>query len=105
MNGHITPAAEARNLLIDERERQIKVEGYNHAHDDAHRDGQLAEAAACYALVGAGRDEENVVARHWPTNWDTDHFKVGDGRKRCLTKAGALILAELERLIREERKS
>ncbi|MGC4393751.1 hypothetical protein [Agrobacterium sp. M50-1] len=38
--------------VIAERKRQIDVEGWSSEHDDAHEKGELAGAAACYALAG-----------------------------------------------------
>lgn len=32
-----------------ERQRQIEVEGWTAEHDNAHPNGELAKAAACYA--------------------------------------------------------
>lgn len=78
-----------------ERRRQIEVEGWTPEHDDEHKDGQLALAAACYALNAAGCGCE--VARNWP--WRGVWWKPSTPR-RDLVKAAALILAEIERLDR-----
>jgi hypothetical protein len=86
-----------------ERRRQIEVEGWGHDHDDAlHDNGALARAAACYAL-GRSISIKGSVARRipdfelWP--WDWKWWKPKD-RRRDLVRAGALILAEIERLDR-----
>lgn len=85
-----------------ERRRQIEVEGWTPEHDDEHREGELAQAAAVYALGAAYRAQgfraTNVLRMvTWP--WDNAWFKLKDQR-RDLVKAGALILAEIERLDR-----
>ncbi|MDG3063266.1 hypothetical protein ACFQ4M_15880 [Thauera mechernichensis] len=84
----------ARDVLA-ERRRQIEVEGWTPEHDDEHGAGEMAAAAACYALNAAGCGCE--VARNWP--WDGSWWKPSTAR-RDLVKAAALILAEIERLDR-----
>lgn len=81
-----TPNA-ARDVLA-ERERQKAVEGWTPAHDDGHTDNELSRAAACYAIGNAAL---------WP--WSMRWWKPTD-RRRDLVKAGALVLAEIERLDR-----
>ncbi|WP_199770999.1 hypothetical protein [Achromobacter sp. AONIH1] len=94
-----TPAA--RDVLA-ERQRQISAEGWAPDHDDAHTLGEIAGAAGCYAIHaseiqnGALRYPANPYA-FWP--WDRDWWKPTTPR-RDLVKAGALILAEIERLDR-----
>lgn len=89
------PAAEdaltdaARDVLA-ERQRQISAEGFTPQLDDEYSDGQLARAAVCYVLPKAPPE-----GWPWPAAW----WKPGD-RRRDLVKAGALILAEIERLDR-----
>lgn len=102
--------------IAAERRRQSDVEGYDRAHDDEHKDGSLAAAAACFALpspeVGSratmeypGRGECDVQVIHegipllWPASWHPRYWKPKD-RRRNLVRAGALILAEIERLDR-----
>ena len=82
-------------LIAAERQRQIEAEGWTPEHDDEHGAGEMAAAAACYALNAAGCGCE--VARNWP--WDGSWWKPTTSR-RDLVKAGALILAEIERLDR-----
>jgi hypothetical protein len=88
--------AAARDVLA-ERRRQVEQEGWTPAHDDAHSTGDMALAAACYAAA----DNENYPPAEppdlWP--WDANWWKPTDER-RNLVKAGALILAEIERLDR-----
>ncbi|EPO7644428.1 hypothetical protein ACUHM9_004980 [Pseudomonas aeruginosa] len=86
-----------------ERRRQITAEGWTPEHDDEHADGQMAQAAGCYALHagGIGTDwpdgRQNGAALFWP--WDRDSWKPTTPR-RDLVKACALALAEIERLDR-----
>ena len=82
--------------VIAERRRQIEVEGWAPDHDDRHGAHELAEAAACYCLSSAGKPFDYFETM-WP--WERWWFKVSDPR-RDLVKAGALVLAEIERLDR-----
>jgi hypothetical protein len=59
---------------------------------------QLAVAAACYALSAAGCRTE-ALWQIWPRSWSISWLKPTNPR-RDLVKAGALILAEIERLDR-----
>lgn len=89
----------AASDVLAERRRQINSEGWTPSHDDAHGDGSLAKAAACYAFGQpwvSGRQEAVTI---WP--WAPGWWKPKDQR-RNLVKAGALILAEIERLDRAE---
>lgn len=90
------PATSAAALdVLAERRRQIEKEGWTPEGDDRHRSGEMAQAAACYAIKSAGL---SAPAKFWP--WSVHWFKGSDPR-RCLVKAGALILAEIERLDRK----
>ncbi|MFU6964099.1 hypothetical protein ACM756_01060 [Pseudomonas aeruginosa] len=84
-----------------ERRRQIEAEGWTPEHDDAHSHGQMARAAACYALAGSSAPNDGtaalLVSLAWP--WDKDWWKPTTPR-RDLVKACALALAEIERLDR-----
>ena len=93
----IASTAAAHDVLV-ERRRQIESEGWTPEHDDEHSKGQLAAAAACYALSSIGiKGNEDVQIRFWP--WDDGWWRPSH-RRRDLVKAGALILAEIERLDR-----
>lgn len=98
----IVPAEAARTQaardVLSERTRQIDAEGWSRAHDDAHSRGELALAAACYALSAVGvRGDDPASLRFWP--FDDSWWRPGTPR-RDLVKAAALILAEIERLDR-----
>jgi len=90
----------AANDVLAERRRQVESECYGNSHDDDQDDGSLAMAAACYA-------QPNPVMERFPSGeespegwpWAAFHWKPTTTR-RNLIKAGALILAEIERLDR-----
>lgn len=84
-----------------ERRRQVEVEGWTPEHDDAHSHGEMARAAACYALAGSSAPNDGtaalLVSLAWP--WDEQWWKPTSAR-RDLVKTCALGLAEIERLDR-----
>ena len=89
-----------------ERRRQFEEEGYTARHDDMHEGGQLSLAAAAYAKHSADSFETHVSLDHYqhdcmpPTFWlKTWDWKPKDPR-RDLVRAGALIVAEIERIDR-----
>ncbi len=89
-------------LIAKERQRQIENEGWTISHDDTHTDEQIAYAAACYATPPEGRKtwiSGKLLSPWWP--WSDLYWKpTPDNRIRELVKAGALIVAEIERLQR-----
>lgn len=90
-------SAAARDVLA-ERQRQISAEGWTPEHDDKYTHGDMASAAACYA--SQGRYHYPVPGKPgpiWP--WAAEWWKPS-GYRRNLVKAGALIIAEIERLDR-----
>jgi hypothetical protein len=89
--------------IAAERRRQMEVEGWTPEHDDAHSDGQMAVAAASYAMHAhqPERIKRITAPMYWP--WAYEWFKPSTAR-RDLVKAGALIAAEIERLDRAEQK-
>ncbi|WP_193391785.1 hypothetical protein [Trabulsiella odontotermitis] len=80
--------------VLAERQRQILSEGWTPEHDDEHGRGEMAMAAVCYI------NETGTVNRNggkpWGWPWDASWWKPNT-RRRNLVKAGALILAEIER--------
>lgn len=90
------------DLIAAERERQIAVEGWTPEHDDEHADGELAEAAICYLL--RRNDPNNFVPPQW-WPWEPSAWKQSDDPLRNLIKAGALVAAEIDRLVRAGRGS
>ncbi len=87
--------------VLAERNRQITAEGWTPEHDDQHGNGQMAVAAGYYALACGWPHERDIGIGHkpayWP--WHATWWKPA-GQRRNLVKAGALILAEIERLDR-----
>ena len=82
-----------------ERRRQIESEGWSADHDDDHAAGELAIAAACYALSSTGSiiSPNTALGALWPWAW---HWWKPKDRRRDLVRAAALIIAEIERLDR-----
>lgn len=94
--GDMERAVEASDgvaLIAAERRRHPDEEGWTPEHDDAHDGGEMAHAGAFYALATAELRERIG----WP--WEMSWFK-STNRIRDLTKAGALIAAEIDRLLR-----
>jgi hypothetical protein len=88
------------NEIAAERRRQIEDEGWSSQHDDQHSDAAMARAAACYALNRSGWDWSSL-RQYWP--WDCGWWKPKNPR-HDLIRAGALIVAEIERLDRLARR-
>ncbi len=86
------PLTDAARDVLAERHRQVEAEGWTPEHDDEHDAGEMALAAACYAA--GDNDCRSEPPSIWP--WDSAWWKPSD-RRRMLVKAGALILAEIER--------
>jgi len=78
-------------MIAYERTRQISAKGYDNAHDDEHKNGEILEAAVAYIEC----DEEL-----WP--WAPGEFRPGRYLQN-LVRAGALIAAEIDRLGRVDR--
>ena len=83
--------------IAAERKRQIEVEGWTAEHDDFHDDDELAVAAGCYAFPNRRMGFRLKIPVDWP--WHPSWWKPTT-RRRDLIKAGALIVAEIERLDR-----
>ena len=87
--------------VMRERSRQVTAEGYSAEHDDKHVDEEIAYMACYYAMpptarawnAGLGETFGEAVQ---PAEWTPKAFD----RRSELVKAGALILAEIERLDR-----
>lgn len=98
-------ATQIKSAIADikaERERQVMEEGWTEDHDDAHENGELMAAADCYApREGHPVHPATPVPATWP--WEPSWWKPRDSR-RNLIRAGALVLAEAERLGRKLRR-
>lgn len=99
--------AQAADLIAAERKRQKEVIGYTEDMDDQYVRGELRSAAECYfnaALNEKGTDNPHShpidkVPSTWP--WSPGSWRPFSGKVRMLTKAGALYVAEMERLERK----
>lgn len=102
MGSELPPNQSGCDLIAAERLRQIEKERWSLSHDDSHRNGELAVAAACYAFPAEYREKRTPRARRptwWP--WLAGWWKpTPNDRVRELVKAGALIAAEIDRLQR-----
>lgn len=111
------------DLIKAERMRQLDKLKWSHEHDDAHVGSELAIVAACYAmperaLVCESTEDGTHFAfvDPFPLGWDDaredewidepTHAKKlltwEVKRIRLLEKAGALIAAEIDRLLRKQ---
>lgn len=100
---------EALAAIARERRRQVEAEGWSAEHDDyENQSHELCRAASRYLDVAA---EKHLLFRftkikrpdfRWPfhSRW----WKPSPARTRNLEKAGALTLAEMERLARAEQR-
>lgn len=111
-------AISGADRIAAERRRQIEEEGYTVEHDQSmpYEGGDLIKAAICYATPQHGRDMERTMANGvavsdapvlWP--WAPETWKgsrnltpSNEERVRELEKAGALIAAEIDRLLADE---
>lgn len=94
--------------IAAERKRHVEEEGFDAAHDRMEKPGALTMAAICYATMAASspgmrHELRNAIGYgpHWP--WEPQWFKPGvdntnEDRIMELTKAGALIAAEIDRI-------
>ena len=93
-------AGHGAERAIAERIRQKSVEGWTPEHDAQHDQGELAIAAACYALNKMPVYSDywwDEVREWWPWHPDWDKREKHD-RERSLEIAAALIMAELDRI-------
>lgn len=99
--------SKAAEDVLAERQRQISVKGYTVAHDDIYICGELAGAAACYAMNTLRVDNQGlregvyrVMADLWP--WARGYWKPKNKRSD-LVRAAALLIADIERIDRAYR--
>ncbi|MDK4713018.1 hypothetical protein [Rhizobium sp. CNPSo 4039] len=82
--------------VLDERRRQIDVEGFTADHDDRYENDELVLAAVSYALYTTFPDD--IPPRQWP--FPLEWWKPKDER-RDLVRAAALIVARIEQIDRQ----
>lgn len=98
--------------IAAERKRQVAVEGWTPEHDDTHDNNVLLRAAECYLwaakLLNQGVHVDSLTLGSggpnrrdatWP--WRDEFWKPSADPVRNLEKAGALIAAEIDRLLRK----
>ena len=103
--------------IAAERQRQLALGHDADEDDDDNRAGELALAAVCYAAPGClyamDEDERPGAVRFadpWPWGEELDDRRCARGRPtrleriRTLEKAGALVAAEIDRLLRKRTK-
>ena len=98
---HRTTGKSPLEMIATERQAQLAM-GYDASHDDQYAAGELAAAAACFALGSTEvRDakESGEACNLWPAEWPREILGENT-RMRQLVVAGALIAAEIERLQR-----
>ncbi len=98
-------------LITEERQRQISENGYTLHHDSEHENEELARAAMCYAMPSDLRNKavwgESRLLHFYQSHGE--HIKLypigwkmkptPNDRIKELVKAGALIAAEIDRLL------
>ena len=83
-------------IIAEERQRQISVENWSLNHDVMHHTkGELAQAAACYAMPQAERKLNESYSKFgwfpkwWPKDWSVRWWKPSpDNRIKELAKSG-----------------
>lgn len=85
----------AANDVLAERHRQIEAEDMTTASDDSYHAAELPRAAAAYILNGANDEAPSI----WP--WARSWWKPRDARANYV-RAAALLLAEIERIDRQQ---
>jgi hypothetical protein len=107
-------STEGVELIDKERFRQVMVEGFLEPHDDLYIESQLSMAAESYILVSNYLCNTDCIIplainsvieqppSFWP--WDKSWWKPSEDPIKNLVKAGALIAAEIDRLLRKNKK-
>lgn len=84
-------------LILIHQERAKQLKRFSDDHDDEHKFGELRVAAIAYLLSPDIGGEGPID--HWP--FERESFKPGVGIEP-LVKAGAMIAAEIDRLLRAQ---
>lgn len=92
--------------IATERLRQVQEEGWTPEHDDEHMRGELSGAAAAYAMSASAmiaiRSPIAVITEPPPFfQFGDEWWKPSDDPIRDLERAGALIAAEIDRILRD----
>lgn len=108
----LASTSEGARRIAAERLRQIEIEGWEPSRDLEYTRGQLAWAATCYAAPSPIFAETRGVGHvrfsdpwPWAPAWDKrpEPGAPIDERIRALEKAGALVAAEIDRLLHMKR--
>ena len=99
----VGPLSQGAIDAINERRRQVEVEGYTPEHDDVHDKGELAGAAAAYAAYRSQAAPEiimgdEIIGTLWP--WPGEGSYKPKTRYDDLKRAAAFLIAEMDRLNR-----
>ena len=92
-------------LIKEERERQISKKGWSREHDDGHTDGSIRVAAAQCACDGTDAEVVDPLDRDWGITDRHGYAGQEPDEMHILSIAGALIVAEMERLQRIQSNS
>lgn len=99
--------------LITEAKNKMEMKGYTSETDQQYKDNSLAKVAACYAMPEDEREKYQSFTftepkmwfpRWWPRSWDVKKYWKPQPNNRIeeLSKAGAFIAAEIDRLINKK---
>lgn len=96
-----TQVSKGAQLIEVERIRQVESEGYSIEHDTYYEKSELLGAALAY-LYQAEKAANNITfldnpPSNWP--WPEKYWKPSVDPIANLVKAGALIAAEIDRLL------
>lgn len=83
--------------IAAERVRQVEAEGWTPAHDDKHSSGEMAKAAAAYAIAVPAERAMSLRPSFWP--WGQEWWKPKSTHLNQI-RAGALLVAEMARRLR-----
>lgn len=95
------PVIDGASLTTAERYRQVHEEGYTPEHDAALEPNDLTWAAWCLLDAAASDHPTDEAPKMWPEgagDWKPEHDPM-----RRLVIAGALIAAEIDRRLMEQR--
>lgn len=95
------PRVDGISLFAAERRRQVHEEGYTPEHDAAHDPNDLTWAAWCLLDAAAADSPHDEVPSMWP--FGEERWKPDQTPLRRLTIAGAMIAAEIDRRLMEDR--
>jgi hypothetical protein len=94
-------------LIKEERDRQINEKGWTAEHDDSENvRGELSMSGSMYAQHASYQCKHpyahisHDIPYDWPDGWSGEWWNPSIDPIRNLTRAGALIAAEIDRLQR-----